>query len=642
MDYQERDLLPVLEPFHTRFSSNADGRTMLKTKLVVCQPTTRVLRTAAAAVALIALALSLAGCGSGAQSTPIPSVTLVSIAVTATNQSIPVNGTQQFAATGTYSDGSSKSLTSLAVWSSTATSVATVSSSGLATGVASGVAGIQAAMGSVSGSKNLTVTPILSSITVAPASPSAVVNTNAQFSATGILSDGSAQDLTAQVAWASSAPGIASIDSAGLATGVAAGSTTISAGLGTITGSTVLTVNAPTLTSIVITPDQNSVPQGIGQPFVATGIFNNGATQNLASASWSSSDATVAAIDSSGTATTLGVGTITISATSGSVTGSTSFTVLPAALVSIDLTPPNPSLALGTTVQLTAVGTFTDGSTQILSTVTWNSSDTTIASVDANGLATSLATGSVTISGLSGSINVNITLAVTPAVVASIAIAPLGPSIPAGTVQQFTATGTFTDASSQDITGVATWNSSAPNVATISNSGLASALVAGSSTITASLGSVSNSTALTVGPATLQSITANPQNPLMGTGTTAQFTATGHYSDASTQDLTALAAWTSSDATVASVDSAGVVSARKAGTATITAALGSVNGSTTLTVANHTLQLIVVTPVNPSVNNGQTQQFTATGYFADGTTQDLTASRTGVPHLAAWRLSTMV
>src|SRR5579863_1772329 len=347
---------------------------MLKTKLAVCRAATRVAGSAATAVALVALALVLAGCGGGNGQTappPPPQVTLVSIAVTASSQSVPVNGTQQFAATGAYSDGSGKSLTSLAVWSSTANGVATVSGAGLATGIASGVAGIKATLGGVSGSRNLTVTPILSSIAVTPANPAAGVNTNQQFTATGTLSDGSAQDLTAQVIWDSSAPLIASIDNTGLATGVAAGSTTISAAAGTISGSTTLSVTAPTLTSIVITPDQGSVPQGIGQPFIATGIFSDGTNLDLASAAWVSSDPTVVSIDSTGTAATLGVGTVTISATSGLVTGTTTFTVLPAALVSITLTPANPSLALGTAVQFTAVGTFTDGSTQTLSTITW-------------------------------------------------------------------------------------------------------------------------------------------------------------------------------------------------------------------------------------------------------------------------------
>jgi hypothetical protein len=74
------------------------------------------------------------------------------------------------------------------------------------------------------------------------------------------------------------------------------------------------------------------------------------------------------------------------------------------------------------------------------------------------------------------------------------------------------------------------------------------------------------------------------------------------------------------------VDSAGIVSARLAGTASITATLGTVSDLTVVTVFNLAPQLIVVTPVNPSVNVGQTQQFSATAYFSDGTTQDITAS----------------
>src|SRR5205823_5614252 len=137
-----------------------------------------------------------------------------------------------------------------------------------------------------------------------------------------------------------------------------------------------------------------------------------------------------------------------------------------------------------------------------------------------------------------------------------------------------------------------------------------------------------------VGPAVLQTITLSPQNATVGKGTTQQFTATGHYSDSTTQDLTALVTWSSSDSTVVSIDNSGLATNRKFGTVTITAALGSVTNSTTLTVATITLTGIVVTPVNPSVNIGQTQQFSATATFSDGTTQDITAT-------AHWSSSTV-
>jgi len=142
--------------------------------------------------------------------------------------------------------------------------------------------------------------------------------------------------------------------------------------------------------------------------------------------------------------------------------------------------------------------------------------------------------------------------------------------------------------------------------------------------MTASVGSISGSGTLNVGPATLQSITITPQDATIGKGTTLQFTATGNYSDSSTQDLTALVTWTSSDSTLVSITSAGLATARQFGTATITATLGSVTNSTTLIVNKNPLQSIVVTPVNPSITVGQTQQFIATGTYSDNSTQDLT------------------
>src|SRR5207245_2393393 len=101
------------------------------------------------------------------------------------------------------------------------------------------------------------------------------------------------------------------------------------------------------------------------QQFTATGTFSDNSTQVLGNAVWASGTATVATISSTGLATTVGTGTSTISATSGSITGSTLLTVTPAALVSIAVTPANPSISKGATQQFTATGTFSDSSTQI-------------------------------------------------------------------------------------------------------------------------------------------------------------------------------------------------------------------------------------------------------------------------------------
>jgi len=255
----------------------------------------------------------------------------VSIAVTPANLSIPKGAAQQFTATGTYNDGSTQNLTNTATWSSSNASVATINSTGLATGLGNGNSTIQAASGSVAGSTTLTVTAaVLSSIAVTPANPSIRKGTTQQFTATGSYSDGSTQNLTSSATWSSSNASVATINSTGLASGVGNGNSTIQATSGSVTGSTTLTVTAAVLSSIAVTPANPSIRKGMTQQFRATGGYSDGSTQNLTSSVvWSSSNTSVATISSTGLASSVGTGSSTIQAVSGSVTGSTTLTVRP-------------------------------------------------------------------------------------------------------------------------------------------------------------------------------------------------------------------------------------------------------------------------------------------------------------------------
>ena len=224
-----------------------------------------------------------------------------------------------------------------------------------------------------------------------------------------------------------------------------------------------------------------------------------------------------AATVSSATATQLvvtvpaGATTGPISVTVGGVTvqGGT-FTVLPS-LRSITVTPVNPSIAVGFTLQFTATGTFSDGTKQDLTvSVTWTSSDTAVARINnasgSQGLATAIGAGTTTITATSGSISGSTTLRVTLVpVVLSLVVTPTNPSIPVGSVVRFTATGTFNDGTVRDVTTSVTWSSSNAAVATISNQlgsqGVALTVGVGTARISAASGSVTDSTTLTVTPA---------------------------------------------------------------------------------------------------------------------------------------------
>ena len=179
----------------------------------------------------------------------------------------------------------------------------------------------------------------------------------------------------------------------------------------------IMKVDAAAVTSIAVTPANPHSPKGATRQFTATATFTDGSTQDVtSSATWSSSSPATATVSTTGLATAVATGSSTVQAILGSVSGQTSFTVDPAALVSVAVTPANPSVVVGATKQFAATGTYTDGSTvDLTSTATWSSSSASVATVTSGGLATGAAVGSATITATSGSIAGSTTLTVSQA-----------------------------------------------------------------------------------------------------------------------------------------------------------------------------------------------------------------------------------
>ncbi len=190
----------------------------------------------------LTLSVVLTGCSGSEQAVVEPPVTLTAIQVSPSSVSANLGTTQQFTATGTFSDGSTQNLTSSVTWNSSSTSVATVSASGLASLVGAGTAAITAASGGRSGTANLTVVGP-QAISLSPADRVLIKGNSLQLTATGTFPDASASDLTAFVVWNSSEGGVAAISNSGLATAVAPGTTTLSATLGPLSASTSLSVS---------------------------------------------------------------------------------------------------------------------------------------------------------------------------------------------------------------------------------------------------------------------------------------------------------------------------------------------------------------------------------------------------------------
>jgi uncharacterized protein YjdB len=465
-----------------------------------------------------------------------------------------------------------------------------------------------AACGGGGGNGNPTPAPTLTSIAVAPASPSTPQGVPTQFTATGTYTDGTSKDITTSVAWSSGTAAVAAIDGkSGLATAMAAGSSLITATLGSVSGTSTLTVTTAALQSIAVTPTNPTIAVPQTAQFTAVGTYADGTSHDITKVvAWSSGTTAVAAVaGSTGLATAVSPGASLITAKLNLVSGSTALTVTPAVLLSIAVTPTNPSLSVPRSIQLTATGSYSDGTTQDISSfVTWSSSSSGVASITGSGVAAALAPGATLVTAAMGSISGATTVTVTPAVLQSIAVTPVTVSIPATGSQQFVAKGSYSDGTFQDLSAQVTWTSGTTTVATVNAAGLAAGKSAGSTVITATLGTLAGSATLTVNAVVLQSIAVTPVSPSIQVAGSQQFSATGTYSDGTNHDITGQVTWSSGNTSVATITGGGLAAGVGAGAATITAKSGSLAGNATLTVVAPVIS--GVTPGNVTLGSAGT------------------------------------
>lgn len=235
------------------------------------------------------------------------------------------------------------------------------------------------------------------SLTIEPGSAQVARGAPLNYTATRTYSDGSSADVTSQVTWSSSNTAVATISSAGVATGVTLGNTTITASLGGIVSNTAdLQVKAPS--PIVITPVAPSAAVGGTASLTASNTNPDGTTGDITNqVTWSSSNNAIATINTSGVVTGVTVGSVTITATLYGVSATTTLTVTPWTLA---LTPAAATMSTTGVQQFTAARINADGRVSVVTSLaTWSSSNTAVATVNSTtGVVTAVAAGSATIS----------------------------------------------------------------------------------------------------------------------------------------------------------------------------------------------------------------------------------------------------
>ncbi len=390
---------------------------------------------------------------------------------------------------------------------------------------------------------------------------------------------------------------------------------------------------------IAITPANQTIPKGATLKLTATGTYSDRTTQPLdAVVTWHTTQAAVAAIDTEGMVTGVSQGVAQMSATYQGVTGNAAVTVGQPALVSVALSPNPSSLPLGESEQLTATGSYSDGSSQDLTqSAAWSSTGSASAG-NSPGLITGMSVGAGQVLAVYLGVTGNASVTVGQAALVSIAVTPIQSSLPLGESEPLQAMGTFSDGSSQDLTQTATWTSSATATVSVNAQGIVTGAGMGVAQLSAASQGVTGSASVTVEKPAMLNITVTPNPSTLPVGESEQLQAVGTFSDGTTQNLTQSAAWSSSGPTVATVNPTGTVLAKAVGTVAITAATGSLTGSATLTVAPPAMIALNIVPSNFLMVLESSRQLQAIGTLSDGTTQNMTMSvawSSAQPHIAS-------
>ncbi len=571
----------------------------------------------------------------------IQAATLTAVRISGSSTTVQTGQSIQFSATAVYSDNSTKDVTGAAGWSSSNSAVAAVRS-GTVSGVAAGTAQISASYNGVSSAPAaITVNapePTLTAVRISGSSTTVQTGQSIQFSATAVYSDNSTKDVTGAASWSSSNSAVAAVRS-GTVTGVAAGTAQISASYnGVSSAPAAITVNAPepTLTAVRVSGSSTTAQTGQSIQFSATAVYSDNSTKDVTgAASWSSSNSAVAAVRS-GTVTGVAAGTVQISASYNGVSSAPAAITVNApepTLTAVRVSGTSTTVQTGQSIQFSATAVYSDNSTKdVTGAASWSSSNSAVAAVRSgtvSGVAAGTAQISASYNGVS-SAPAAITVNAPEPTLIGLRISGASTTVQTGQSIQFSATAVYSDNSTKDVTGAASWSSSNSAVAAV-RSGTVSGVAAGTAQISASYNGVSSApAAITVNAPepTLIGLRISGSSTTVQTGQSIQFSATAVYSDNSTKDVTGAANWSSSNSAVAAVRS-GTVSGVAAGTAQISASYNGVSSAPAAITVNGpepTLTAVRISGASTTVQTGQSIQFSATAVYSDNSTKDVTGA----------------
>ncbi|AZQ09378.1 Ig-like domain-containing protein [Shewanella khirikhana] len=544
---------------------------------------------------------------------------------------------QSFQATGVFTDGSVVDLTQGSSWLSSDTGIASINSKGAATGYVAGEVSIHGSYRGYADDASLTVTAAeVSQLLLTPQSVKVPVGTLGQFEATAIYTDGHQEVVNDVAAWTVANPVLVSVVNGvggGSAQALAVGTTEVTVSFAGLSASASVEVTPATLVELTLNPALAQVPTGLTLQYQAFARFSDGSSKDVTrEAAWITADSNIARIDKFGLAEGLYADKTQVQARYLGYTALGELTVTEPVLVQLQVTPAQASVPVNGMQAYKASAIFSDGYIQdATGVVGWRVDDSAIASIAASGTdagkATGLAAGSTAIWADYLGMSASAQLTVTDKVFNGLLIEPANSSVFIGSSRQFHAYAVYGDGSQEEVFNVL-WESRSPAVASIDKVGRATGLSEGISQIWATYFGKQATAELVVRPGVLTALKVTPDSAQVPLGTQGHFTATATFDGYYHFDVSQYATWSSSAADVVHVVTSGVsggdATALKQGSATITAQYGGMSASADVGVYEPVAERFEVTPDYLGVEPGMQAQLTATVFYVDGSSRDVT------------------
>ncbi|MDO2949138.1 Ig-like domain-containing protein [Aeromonas simiae] len=561
--------------------------------------------------------------------------------MTPATAAFPKGVKQPLQALATYSDGSNIDVTTQAAWQSSHPDIVRIDAPGVVRGQTMGNATVTATFAEFSAQADVTVTPAtLSHLAITPASLSLPKGLKQPLQARATYSDNSVIDVTEQASWSSSNANIVRIDAPGVIRGQTTGKAAITATFDGQSAQAEITVTPATLSHLTMaieeTPTETiSLPAGVTQALEVWATYSDGSDIDVTTqAVWQSSHPGIVQIDAPGVVRGQAMGNAMVTATFGGLSAQAEITVTPATLSRLAITPGSVTLPMGPTQQFQVLAIYSDGSDSDVTTqAAWQSSHPNIVQIDSTGVARSLAAGEATITATFGGLSAHADVTVPPTTLSSLTIDPASLSFPKGIKQQIKAWATYSDDSTIDVTTQVDWSSAEPDIVAIDDKGIVTGLAFGNAVIIATLGELSAQAEVSVISTTLSHLAISPATLSLPKGIKQPLLALATYSDGRIIDVTAQAAWQSSDAQIVAIQRANrarfdapvVAIGLASGSVTLTAHFGEQAASIEeATITPATLTRLVITPDAFSLPIGGRQPLQVQAIYTDNSLFDVT------------------